>query len=49
LKNKGDIMGIIGDGILLAIGFAIAPAVITFVLATIAIIIAGIISIFSSK
>ena len=49
LINKGNIMDIIGYGILLAIGFAIAPAIIVFVLAVISIIVAGITSIFSSK
>ncbi len=42
-------MEIIGYGILLAIGFAIAPAVIVFILAIISIIVTGIASIFSSK
>jgi len=42
-------MEVIGMGILLAIGFAIAPAVIVFVLAIISIVVAGIANIFSSK
>jgi hypothetical protein len=42
-------MEVIGYGILLAIGFAVAPVVITLILATISIVIAGITSIFSSK
>jgi len=42
-------MEIIGYGILLAIGFAIAPAVIIFVLTIIAAVLASIANIFSSK
>lgn len=42
-------MEIIGYGILLAIGFAIAPAVISFALVIVLAVIAGIASIFRSK
>jgi hypothetical protein len=42
-------MEVIGTGILLAIGFAIAPAVIVFAMAVVGIILTGIASIFSSK
>jgi len=42
-------MEIIGYGILLAIGFAIAPTVISFALVTVLAVIAGIASIFRSK
>ena len=42
-------MEIIGYGILLAIGFAIAPAVIISVLTIIAAVLASIVNIFGSK
>ena len=46
---KGDSMEIIGMGILLAIGFYVAPFIISVVFGAVALVVAGIASLFGGK